>query len=67
MSPSSQVFTLYLFKTPGTRDRTEGYLNQLLLLVDTVAAYVRMTPESRSINASAMVAKSERDFDEIAA
>lgn len=45
---------------------TEGYLNQLLL-VDALAAYKRMKPDKRSIKESAMVANSDRDFDEMAA
>lgn len=45
---------------------TEGYLNQLLL-VDALAAYMRMKPDKRSIKESAMVANSDRDFDEMAA
>jgi hypothetical protein len=45
---------------------TEGYLNQLLL-VDALAAYMRMKPDKRSIKESAMVANSERDFEEMAA
>lgn len=45
---------------------TEGYLNQLLL-VDALAAYMRMKPDRRSMKESAMVANSDRDFDEMAA
>ena len=45
---------------------TDGYLNQLLL-VDARAAYIRITPDSRSIKESAMVANNDRDFEEMAA
>jgi hypothetical protein len=36
-------------------------------LVDALAAYIRITPESKSIKESAMVANRDRDFDEMAA
>jgi len=45
---------------------TDGYLNQLLF-VEALAVYSKITPESKSMNESAIVAKRDKDFEDMAA